>query len=490
VKAYSGSTTHERAARTHRPPFWAEAIALCALVLTAGCDEPPRNEHVRPFAPGGSGRPRPDEPMDGSAAPRPGDGDGGVRDGGGTGGAAGLDEGPVIGGGGSGGRTGESGSGGGGQNDAEAAPDPDGFTKAVLLEAAGQCAIAHYRDFEPRAQALLEATQGYADNLDESHAEAAREAWRFAIASFERVELFRFGPMARSQTDPGGQNLRDEIYAFPLGNNCRVDQQIVARTYEGAGFASTLAGSRGLSALEYLLFYTGTSNACPPSDDINGGPWAALSASELAQRRADYAAAAAADVLARTSALIEAWDPDGGDFYAQLTEAGAGSTVYPIDQDALNAVSDGMFYVENEVKDLKLGWPLGRVPECANSPNPCPNSVESRYALASTDHLRQNLLAFRKLFQGCGPDFSGAGFDDWLHRVGAGDLSDRMLEALTGAENAVAVLDPPLEQALYSDLTEASGVHAAVKGMTDLLKTEFVTVLNLELPEGLEGDND
>jgi hypothetical protein len=33
-------------------------------------------------------------------------------------------------------------------------------------------------------------------------------------------------------------------------------------------------------------------------------------------------------------------------------------------------------------------------------------------------------------------------------------------------------------------------VYTAFKGLTDLLKTEFVTVLNLELPKSTQGDND
>jgi hypothetical protein len=65
-----------------------------------------------------------------------------------------------------------------------------------------------------------------------------------------------------------------------------------------------------------------------------------------------------------------------------------------------------------------------------------------------------------------------------------------MLAALSGAEAAVDELDPPLEQALASDPQKVRAVYDAVKALTDPLKTEFVTVLNLELPRTSEGDND
>ena len=54
----------------------------------------------------------------------------------------------------------------------------------------------------------------------------------------------------------------------------------------------------------------------------------------------------------------------------------------------------------------------------------------------------------------------------------------------------MAALEPPLEQALYVDPSRVRALHAAVKAITDPLKTEFLTVLNLDLPKVSEGDND
>jgi hypothetical protein len=40
------------------------------------------------------------------------------------------------------------------------------------------------------------------------------------------------------------------------------------------------------------------------------------------------------------------------------------------------------------------------------------------------------------------------------------------------------------------DKASVRAFYDALKGVTDLLKTEVVTVLDLELPQTLEGDND
>ena len=131
---------------------------------------------------------------------------------------------------------------------------------------------------------------------------------------------------------------------------------------------------------------------------------------------------------------------------------------------------------------------MGISPDCTSGL--CPESLESQYAGLSTDNIRQNLLGFQGLFWGCGPRASGLGFDDWLREVGASDLEQRMATALAGAQKAFDELDPPLEQAITTrpDLTRAA--YDSLKKLTDLLKTEFVSALQLELPTGSETDND
>ena len=364
------------------------------------------------------------------------------------------------------------------------------FSKPNLLESIGGCALARYRELAANAARLDAAASALAeDPADGARRDAARQAWKTAMTSLERAEPFRFGPAARAPA-LGAENLRDEIYAFPLSNHCSIDQQLVDRRYDDA-FASILITARGMGGLEYLLFREGDENACAAGAEINGsGAWAALDDGELAQRRADYAAAVAHDVRVRAGALVAAWDPAGENFLADLSRPGRGGSVYADAQSAFNGISDGLFMLDKEVKDWKLGWPLGLVPDCLNAPRTCPDAVESRFARTSQANLQQNLSGFRDAFEGCGPDHAGLGFDDWLREAGAGDLADRLVDGLADAERAVTELEPQLEDAIATNPARVLAVHAAIKRVTDLLKTEFVTVLDLELPTAVEGDND
>jgi uncharacterized protein len=387
-----------------------------------------------------------------------------------------------------GGGNGELGGSGGGGGLLEPEIPEETFSKAAFLRQVADCAVARYQDFEAHAVALDQAAKANVAEPTEATANAARDAWLAANASWQVAETFRFGPAARTaDEDAGAEELRDQIYAWRFGGRCPVETALVDKVYESASFGSSLINNRGLGAAEYLLFYPGSDNECPAYSAINSkGTWTALGVSETATRKREYAAAVAADVLKNAQKLLRAWDPAAGNFRHKLTHPGSGS-VYPNEQAALNAVWHGIFYVEKEVKDYKLGTPLG-VAECVSGL--CPESLESRFAKVSTANIRQNYLGFRRLFQGCGGNYTGLGFDDWLDAIGASDLRGRMLTALDGAQQAIDALDPPLEVAITGHTDRVWAVYMALKQLTDLLKSEFVTVLDLELPAGAGSDND
>jgi predicted lipoprotein len=378
----------------------------------------------------------------------------------------------------------------GGEGGGSDGPDqpPPTFTKAGLLAAAADCARSELGAFVGLAEVLRDRAQAQVQSRTPDNVAAVRSAFREVMAAWQVLEVRRFGPAARKSEDPiGGQDLRDEVYAWPLGGRCNVETQLVNKGYAQANFGTQLINVRGLGTLEYLLFNDDANNGCPSYSPLNQqGTWAALGLDEIRARKAEYARVVADDVIQHAQALVSAWEQ--GKFRDQLTEAGTAASRYASQQAALNAVSNALFYVEIEVKDKKLALPLGISPDCTSGL--CPESLESQYAGLSTDNIRQNLLGFQGLFWGCGPRASGLGFDDWLREVGASDLEQRMATAFAGAQNAFDELDPPLEQAITTrpDLTRAA--YDSLKKLTDLLKTEFVSALQLELPTGSETDND
>ncbi len=357
-----------------------------------------------------------------------------------------------------------------------------------LLKAAGQCVLGHAETFAAKARQLETETAALSAAGDAGTPATARLAFAEALDAWQIQEAMHVGPAAASE-NPGGQDLRDQIYSWPLVSRCAVEEELVARNHVTAGTASLVVNRRGLAALEYLLNYEGSDTACPPTSPIvSSSSWAALSPEELRRRRYTYAAAVAADVRANAEKLTLALKADGGNFVGELETAGAGSAVFPSARLALNAVSDAMFYVEGTVKDQKLARPLG-LRDCAEAT--CPQLLESPFSLRSKRNLQQNLAGLRMFLVGCGADNAGVAFDDLLVSVGAQDLKDRLLARLDGIDaTLLAIPGDDLGPALAGNPAAVRASYDAIKALTDLIKTEFATTLDLELPQSLEGDND
>jgi uncharacterized protein len=371
------------------------------------------------------------------------------------------------------------------QDDAGA---PGVVSREALLGAIASCTVSVLDDFAGKAGALETAIKAWAAAPDDTTLQAAQAAFRAAWDVWQTAEVMQFGPAAPFSAI-GGQGLRDQIYSWPLTSRCAIEEQIVARGWESPSFASSLVNRRGLAALEYLLFYAGADSACPATSPIIAtGSWAALDAVDRAARMRAYAAAVATDVVARSQTLRAAWAPGQGDFVTKFSRAGAGNPLFPSAQKALNAAYDALLYIELGVKDAKLAPPLG-LRDCPAAS--CPELLESRFAHLALAAVRANLNGFSRIMFGCQADGSGLGFDDLLVAVGGADLAARLQQRTTAVGAALAAIsEPDLGVAIAQRPASVRAIYDAWKGVTDLLKTEVLTVLDLELPKNLEGDND
>ena len=343
------------------------------------------------------------------------------------------------------------------------------------MQALGACALTTYRAFDVAAKKLAD--------------DPKKETWSAAMDAWQEAEVMQFGPLGPTSL-PGGQGLRDAFYSWPLIGRCQIDRAIANKTYASADFGKGLVTTRGLGALEYLLFYAGEGNGCGSSEDINAsGTWAALSKEELAGRRAAYAKVVASELSARSGALVELWTTS---YLATFTTAGNGSTVYRTADAALNSVFDALMYVDSITKDRKVAIPIGLVDPAACDAPPCPELLESKYAVRGKHHVRSNLVALRKLVTGCDPEFKGQAFDDLFDARGAGSVGDELDADLVAAIAAVdAFPHASFEDAMAKgDLAAIEKLRAAIKRVTDTLKTDFVTVLHLDLPMRVAGDMD
>lgn len=370
------------------------------------------------------------------------------------------------------------------------APDAGaaGVDRQAALRAIGeQTILPTYQQFLSDAQALSAALDALAADPDDAERRAeAQRAFSEAMHDWQRAELMSVGPAGAPSARLGGLGIRDEIYSWPTVNPCRVDQELVEGEFaEPDFFDGALVNVYGLDAIEYLIFVEGGENACPSPVPINAdGSWAALGEAEVRSRRARYAAAAAGHVVESAQALVDAWDPEKGNFLAAYSRPGEGASPYPTVQVALNETFAAMFYLDKQLKDLKLGAPAGITLDCTD--DRCPERLESQWARRSGAYATDNLEGFRAMYTASG----AGGFDTLLTDTGAGDLAEALGGATAAALETFSALPPDLAELLAQEPETVRSAHGQVKAISDLLKSQFVTVLNLSVPQEGASDND
>lgn len=357
-------------------------------------------------------------------------------------------------------------------------PPPEESTqRAAVLQNVAQCIEGELTAFVSKTEALVAA-------FDQADQTAAQTAFRTTMEAWEVLEALQIGPAAPTLA-PGGDGLRDGIYAWPLVTRCALEETLVAKSWE-TGTSRLLVNRKTMAALDFLLFSTDTTTACPASSSIvASGSWAALSAQELATRRREYARAIAIEVHGSAVTLAGKWT---GGFTTTLSTPGTQNRTFMSQRTALNAVSDALFYLDGPVKDAKLAAPIGLSMSSCSAP-PCLESLEFQYAELNTVALRSNIKGFSKLMHGCEDGVTGKGFDSLLIAANATALEEQLRTELS-ALRVHADQAAELRVMLNSDPAAARQLYDEVKDVTDLLKTQFIGVLDLEIPTSLEGDND
>lgn len=374
-------------------------------------------------------------------------------------------------------------------------PPIDFDRQAMLTNLGENVLLPVYRDFDGSVATLQASVGDYCAAIESADESArlsdARDAWRATMGHWQLAEMMLFGPAAMD-----GNTLRDRIYSWPVISSCAVDQDIMAMyqspdTYD---ISTRLTNRRGLDALEYVLFTPDLDTTCPPQIEPDG--WTDLDQLTRKNARCAYAQQAAADLGVQSSAILTAWEPEQGDYLGDLANAGGPGSSFASAQEAVNVVSDALFYIDGEVKDMKLGEPAGIVVNiCSAIQEPCTDELESQFARHSKQNVAANLVAFDMIFRGYGPeqspdDTGTIGFDDFLVAAGGDALATTMIADTLAAAEATAIISDPLSTALTDDYQSVVDAHTAVKAITDNLKSQFLTVLGLDLPDSAAGDND
>jgi len=323
--------------------------------------------------------------------------------------------------------------------------------------------------------------QGSAENATQA-LNSAQQAWRDAMNTWQEAEVMLLGPLVEDDN-----LLRNKLYSWPTTNSCSVDYDVVFYKNDlvnGQPYDITkrTPSRKGMAALEYLLFNDNTVHACDPS--APPPEWNTFDDNTIKLARCAFAGEVARDVHNNASSLVNAWTASDG-YANQLKQAGSTTSSIAEIHDAVNRISDAMFYLDSVTKDEKLATPLGIFQNECNG-IPCQQEVESPYAHHSLSNIYHNLIGFQKLLTGG----DGLGFVDYLNDVGDSATADTMVTDVNEALATILGISGSLHDALANDVASVEQSHADIKDVTDKLKTDFINSLALELPSTAAGDND
>ena len=386
--------------------------------------------------------------------------------------------------------------------DSNEVPTSEGFDFVGMMASyADGVLLPSYERLESTIEVLSEPTGAIANycgsisTADEGvMLDAARVAWQEAMSSWQEAEAYLVGPVM----DNGG-SIRNSIYSFFSGSplsTCAIDQAVMLAQNPSFDLTNRSYNQRGLDALEYLLFNEDLTHTCP-TQIVETQTWNIQPADQRKILRCEYAFDLAEDVDLSADGLGAAWQSSGGNFRTEFINPEKLA-------DNFQQLSDALFYIELSTKDAKLGVPTGIKDGCSQLT--CPEASESRFSDTALENIRSNLIGFRELLTGGG----GLGFDDIIIAEGFPEVNNNFH---TNVEAAITLIDS-MDMSLLDQLAiiEGSGsdasclnsaanpetvqmipvcsLHGFLKRITDSLRTEFIVIVNVDLPDGAAGDND
>lgn len=209
-----------------------------------------------------------------------------------------------------------------------------------------------------QTETLFEAQNATAEQVTES-LDIAQTSWRNTMNQWQQIELMQFTPLLNNDSQ-----LRNRIYSWPVVSTCGVDLDVVSferGNIAGAPFDIALRtpARKGLDAAEYLLFNTNLSHSCTGA--IFPETWDSRTEQSRKIARCEYVKEIANDVNTNAQILLNEWSGTNG-FAAVLKSAGSANNDFATEHEAVNHISDAMFYIDSVTKDGKLATPLAYLP--------------------------------------------------------------------------------------------------------------------------------
>lgn len=327
------------------------------------------------------------------------------------------------------------------------------YDKAAILEdvAHGQI-LPHLGYCLSATDSLASAIGHFCQKLDTASLTVARQQWVQAALRWKASEAFDFG-LARDRyvhsrigkwpTDVG-------IITSKIGSGAVMDSTF----FEGLG-----ATSRGLYALEYLLF------SHDASTTLN-----LFTTDSLAGPRGLYLQGLAGNLVEKTRELHSLWSASGDNYAHEFGHSTASGL-----QDPMGLLVNAMISMLEEVTKTKIGKPFGKFDLGILQPD----AVESTRANVSLELVRANVAALEAVYVGGSTTGLDRALDDLHARYGEAALSTTIAQQFATVRHALDAITVPLQDALISQHDQVEAAYQALKALIVLFKSDMCSAMSI-----------
>ena len=335
-----------------------------------------------------------------------------------------------------------------GKDESPVAPEPEpGYDfSPILTDFADKTVIPTYKDLSDKASELLVAVRNLKANPLPATLSTARAQWVASRSPWEKSESFLFGPVDFKGFDPALDTWpvnRADLEAVLSGSDPLTKSSV-------DNLDNTL---KGFHTIEFLLFDEGGSKTI---DDFT-------------PRQYDYLIAATELLKDAATSLHTDWIASGGNFRAQVVNAGVGSNTYSTRKAAVQEMINGMVGIADEVANGKIADPFTEKDT---------RLVESQFSFNSLLDFQDNIRGIWNVYTG-GYNVEAVGLDHFVKSKNAA-LDQRLQNEIKTAIEEIGKISFPFRDALTTDGAQITAAQQAIATVQQTLEGDILPLVLAE----------
>lgn len=337
----------------------------------------------------------------------------------------------------------------------------NGLTKEQFLkELVNNVVMPAYASLDAKCRALAEAAKDLLGTPNAQSLAKARTAWMDAAVVIQKLECFKIGPSADSGSLP--------LFYFWPTRPASVERAVAGDAELSTAKMEDLgAASKGLFALEYLLFPRPAKTGSPPGtaspivddvlDQLNGSKGG---------RRRLYLSLVAQELADKAQQIAKEWRAPLSPSAIKFMEGG---------QESINALIKHIAWSVEYATERRLRPILATAGGEKTSDPANDNSAQL---------IRASLEGVQEVYTGG----EGIGLDDYLRSMGS-PVADRFEEGFRNVFASLHDLDRHVEYASREKLDKARTVYSTCHALELIIKVDLTSSLGVTLTfSPIDGD--